>query len=240
MKTHRTHDKLYLSEDYKTEPKEYFKTIESLIKNDLHLGEDSEFDLIDIGCETGSFLYYIRRCYKNANLYGVDVMDALLDSLRNDMRIEAHVFLGNIDTGEGLPTTKFDVVTMLGVMSIFDDFKNAISNCVSLLKEDGYAYIFGIFNPEDIDALIKVRRSDSPKGEGWESGWNLFSIKSISTYLEGMKLRFDFIPFQIGIDIKKHGDDPLRSWTIKGRDDERLIINGIQLVHRFYILRIKR
>lgn len=35
--------------------------------------------LLDIGCETRSFLHYIRFCYQGVALTGMDVMKELLD-----------------------------------------------------------------------------------------------------------------------------------------------------------------
>lgn len=65
MKVERTHDYLYLKENYKEQPKEYFKLIKNEIDKDFPKGS---FKMIDIGCETGSFLYFLRNAYQSAEL----------------------------------------------------------------------------------------------------------------------------------------------------------------------------
>lgn len=59
MKFERTHDKFYLTDAYKDEPKEYFKLAKAEIDNIY--SSDKEFSLLDIGCATGGFLFYFKR-----------------------------------------------------------------------------------------------------------------------------------------------------------------------------------
>ncbi len=70
MKIERTYDMFYLQEAYKQTPKEQYKFIENEMATDLRLKKKDAFSLLDIGCETGSFLYYMRNKYPNAELGG--------------------------------------------------------------------------------------------------------------------------------------------------------------------------
>lgn len=238
MEIQRTHDQLYLNENYKENPKEYFKVLAKMIENEW-AGRLTNCRILDVGCETGSFLHYIESLQWGAGLYGMDIMPELLQALNNDKEIHATTYLGNIADKSTLPDIKVDIVTMLGVISIFDDYKPVIINLLDLLEDNGVIYIFGIFNPEDLDVIIKSRASNS-NDDKWEVGWNLFSKKSIGLFCQKHGLECDFVPFKIGIDIAKHEGDPLRSWTVPMPDGDRMVVNGLQLIHNFYFLRIQR
>ena len=240
MEIKRTHDSFYLKENYRANPKEYFKLVKSEIDKDFSGNLDGGVKILDIGCETGSFLYYLRSCYPDVHLYGMDVMKKLLDRLNEDgAEYGISTYLGDISDKATLPDGKFQIITMLGVMSIFDDFKPVMDNMMSMLDEKGTAYIFGIFNPENLDVLIKSKNSEQGD-DHWESGWNYFSRKSVEDYCGQSGWDFEFIPFEMPFAIEKHADDPLRSWTEEMANGHLQIVNGLQLVHQFYVLKIRR
>lgn len=238
MKVERTHDKFYAKEAYKNEPKEYFK----LVRNELgkRYTSDSEFSLLDIGCASGGFLYYLRSEFPKANLTGMDIMQELLLLVNDgvdDKQIITH--LGDIASRETLPTLKYNVITMLGVLSIFDDYEMILDNAVSMLDTGGGIMVFGIFNPEDIDILIKARKAGK-NDDVWEPGWNYFSKKSVENYCVERNLQYEWVSFDFKLDIDKHVDDPLRSWTVDLADGRKMIVNGLQLIHQFYLLKITK
>lgn len=238
MIVERSHDYLYLKENYKDNPKEYFKLVKGEIDKDF---PERRFKMIDIGCETGSFLYFLRKAYQDAELVGFDIVPELLQKVEAELNVRT--ILGDISNKETYKD-KFndlkecDFITMLGVLSIFDDFRPIIHNALELIKEDGILYIFGIFNPENIDILIRSKNAD--KECNWERGWNYFSKYSIEKYCGEIGYAVEFIPFHIGIDIPKHENDALRSWTINLESGEKMIVNGLQLVHNFYLAKISR
>lgn len=234
-KTIRTHDKLYLKENRKDNPKEYFKFIINNTKEYIDKLDDPT--VLDIGCATGDFLYYFNTIWPNAKKYGMDVMDDLLIKAREE--VEGVIFFkGDIEDNGDLIDEKFDVIFMNGVHSIFDDIRLVLDNVIKLLKDNGRAYIFGIFNPEQLDVIIRTRKSNS--NDDREKGWNLFSIETISAYLNEQGFSHNFKEFKTGINIDKNINDPLRSWTINLEGGEKAILNGLQLLHTFYLLEIQK
>ena len=232
MKIKRTHDKLYLKENRKKNPKEYFKFILRHAKT--HISKYDFPRIIDIGCATGDFLWYIHQNHPKAELVGVDVKSELLNKAKKEVK-NASFVKGNIYTGENLPQGNFNAVFMSGVHSIFDDIKPWLNNLLNLINDNGKIYIFGIFNPEDVDVLVKAKKSDE---KIWQPGWNLFSKKTMSKYLEVKNIEYSFEKFNIKIDIEKNDKDPLRSWTFKLENGQRRIVNGVQLIHHFYLLEL--
>ena len=170
----RDHDKFYLNEDRKLNTKEYFKFI---------VNHSSEFinyvphnlSILDIGCATGDFVFYLSKTFPQAKLVGIDVMQDLLERAKNEVP-DVTFIRSDISNKKSLPVDKFDAVFMLGVHTIFDDLFPVFDNAISLLKDQGRLYVFSFFNDSDIDTLVKVRTSST--NTAWQSGWNLFSKKS--------------------------------------------------------------
>tara|TARA_B100001105_G_C22391610_1_gene444651 strand:- start:63 stop:788 length:726 start_codon:yes stop_codon:yes gene_type:complete len=233
-KTIRNHDKFYLNENRKDAPKEQFKF---LFKKSLEGKNFNDLKICDIGCATGDFLYYLSNSIKDAEFFGIDIREDLLAKAKQEVS-DCNFILGDISDSKTLPKMQFDIAYMTGVLSIFDDCETVLENFLGLIKPKGIGYIFGIFNSYDIDALIKIRNSNYQ--DEWESGWNLFSKSSISKILDGKNIQYSFSDWNIDIDIPKHEDDPLRSWTIKDENKSQLIVNGIQLLHTYSLLEIRK
>lgn len=173
----------------------------------------------------------------NANLSGLDVMQELLDKVPERVK----TYCADISNEKTLPAEKFDICTMMGVLSIFDDHERVLDNVLKLFDEKKVClYLFGFFNPYDWDVLIKARNAKTHevgRDEPWEAGWNYPSRTSILKYCEARGLHCDFIPFKVDFNIEERKDDPLRSWTI-GSGDDLLVVNGLQLMFHFYLCKI--
>ena len=234
-KVERVHDKLYLSEDRKDKPKEYFKFIISKVNK--YLRDYDQLNILDIGCATGDFLYYLRSCYPNAKLTGIDVIDDLLEHAKANVP-NCNFIKGDICKKTTLPKNTYDAVFINGVHSIFDDIEDWIGNALNLVSRNGKLFVFGIFNKEDVDVLVKVKYSHQTTDEPWQSGWNCFSVKSFEHCLETKGINsFRFHEFVLPIDILKQ-EDPLRSWTFQYSDQTRGTINGSMILHNFMLLEI--
>jgi len=239
MKTKRTHDDLYLAEDRKHKPKEYFKFIRE--ETDNFLKQFKTPRILDIGCATGEFLYYLHDCYPHANLTGIDILPTLLSKAKENLPT-VKFLCADIYEGDELSSefNRYDAVFMNGVHSIFDNNKQCIDRVLKLVnfENNGRAFIFGLFNPENIDVLVKVKRIE--ESSSWEPGWNCFSKQGILNYLHSKNLKGSFNDFHINIDIEKKPEDPLRSWTIKLDEGQRMIVHGSQIIHHLSLLTVQK
>jgi SAM-dependent methyltransferase len=228
-------DLFYLVEKRKHEPKESFKFTYQMVKDFLNTVPQPS--IADIGCATGEFIYYLNTVYSNAHYFGYDINPQLV------ARAKAEVPFATIDTlditkKEQLPSERFDLVFMNGVNGAFENPYDWLPNFLSLLKENGRAYVYGIFNPDDLDVIVRVRKPED--SEGYISYWNNISQKTISKVAKELGYRATFYPFKINIDIQKNLDNPFRSWTFKLENGERALINGTQVLHNFYLLEMRK
>ena len=194
--------------------------------------------MLDVGCATGDFLWFLRTNYDNLNLFGVDVDNELL--MRAKTEVPEAIFINadiiSDDFGDG-----YDFIFMNGVHSIFNAGEpflwiNPLIKAVKKSKKSK-VYVFGLFNDENLDVNIQSRGS-SAIDDDWEVGWNITSKKTVSDYCDSVGYKCTFHDFNIQIDISKNSDDPLRSWTIPTKKGCRIIVNGLQLVHTFSLMEL--
>ena len=228
METIGHHNGFYLNEDRRLQPKEYFKLLVGLASEHLNV---PEVRILDIGCATGDFLYYLASLFSRASLSGVDVNPEFVRRAK-EVVPSADLFLGDIQAGFAIDD-RYDVVFMSSVHYLFSDFEPWLRNLIHATRRA--AYVFGIFNPEDLDVRAVVQR---PGDTTSSTQWNLISQKSISGFLDKLRISHRFINWQLPIEIPRCKQDPIRSWTIETREGEYLTVNGTQILHRFAVLEI--
>ena len=233
MKTQRTHDRLYLDEDRYENTKEMFKFI---VSNSFNENEfDQNLNICDFGCANGEFLYYLNKVSK-ANLNGLELIPELIDKAQKYVP-KANFIKGSVLQKNIFQSDLFHKSYLTGVHSIFDDFETLFNNLIYWTQPKGKVIITGIFNFHPIDVLVKYKESKNYLSDVYEQGWNIFSIESVSNFLKKInKVRsFEFKKFEISIDLPKQ-KDPVRSWTIRDIENNRVITNGLSIYQQHYSL----
>jgi SAM-dependent methyltransferase len=233
MKLRRTHDKFYEFEERHNKPKEMFKFItnKGFTTNELQ----KKLNACDFGCANGEFLYYLNKI-SEFNLTGVDILPELINKSKIFVP-EAKYKLGSILDKRLFKSNQFDISFLTGVHSIFDDFEEVFDNLINWTNEGGKIIITGIFNPFPIDVFINYRESKNYNSEFMESGWNIFSIESITSFLNNKnKIKsFEFFKFNIELDLPEQ-KDKVRSWTFKDSNKNRIITNGLSILQNHFTL----
>ena len=128
VKIKRTHDQFYLNENNKN-------VKDSFIAVADHLPDDFSGSIADVGCATRAFPAYLRNRFPKSDLVGIEFLENLLAKAKTDFP-NVRFIQGDV-TDKSSVKEKFDVITMLGVLSIFDDFALIIQNVLSWLKSSG-------------------------------------------------------------------------------------------------------
>lgn len=233
----RTHDEFYINVDPKEPPKDSFIQVASIIKNYKDI-LSRNISVADIGCAAGAFVNYLKTCFPEDKIVGYEYLETLAVAGRQAFPL-IEINQGSVLDRNLIEKSHFDVVTLLGVLSIFDDIEPALSNVIYWTKPGGKIFIHGMFNPQDIDVFIKYRHSENYGIPEYEAGWNIVSQKTITKILSRNGARnIQFHEFNISIDLEKTFSDPLRSWTEKLENGKRQIINGLCLKQPQYIVEI--
>lgn len=225
----REHE-FYAAEDRRVDPKEYFKLINEVLKT----GQKSWKTLCDIGCASGDFLYYMQTQNRDEDkeFVGIDNFDKLLRVAKK--RVPGCEFLkGDIWSGEGMPQGRsFDVVCMLGVLSLFDDFKYPFRNLINLTHPGGSVLVFSAFNSHG----CHVEHKYTIRGESGRL--IVYSQEEIGQWLEEQGYTYEFIPFQLTVQLNPNKDNPLRTYTVALMDGTNGIINNAGMWFEQYLLKI--
>ena len=166
MANKRSHDSFYASEG-KMPVKESFKFIASLLEK---YSQDS-FSIADIGCAIGAFPEYLRSVFPQAKVVGYEYLDSLIDVGRAMYPGLTLKKASVLERGE--VCDRYDVVTCLGVLSIFDDIKLPVSNLCQWVNPGGKLIIHGMYNQDDVDVFIKYQFPLNYGNSEYETGWNI-------------------------------------------------------------------
>lgn len=232
MKKIRDHDKFYLKSNRYNKPKECFKLLKNILKK--RLKKNSTYDLLDIGCANGELLFYLNKKFKNINFHGADVRTDLINLAKK--KLPSTIVLERLDYNKKqIIKKKYDIIICSGVISIFDNLDIVMNNIKQSSAKDTFLYFFGSFNTYDFDTRVAYKDLNS-KIKNFQSGWNLWSIKTIQSYFKKKIIKY---PFEIKKNVKRNKNDFMRSWTVRV-NNKLHFINAISFLQNQMWLEIKK
>ena len=135
---------------------------------------------------------------------------------------------------------KFDYVTCLGTINLFDDVTHLFKKMFKLCNKNGKIFIYDIFNKDPVNLRLKVNY-ESEKNNIWHTQFNCFSEKYIKELCKKInpksKILFHKINFK-GINVKKNKYPKLTSYT-KRIDNKNFFISPYNQILPFKILEIQ-
>tara|TARA_B100000900_G_scaffold414995_2_gene443343 strand:- start:43 stop:741 length:699 start_codon:yes stop_codon:yes gene_type:complete len=228
----RTHDKLYLNDNEKIIKEVFVKVADELALEPFET-------LADVGCAAGVFPNYLKFRFPKSKIVGIEYSKSLLSKAKKDFP-EVEFYYGNAMDKNSIEK-KFDVITLLGVLCIFDDYKLVLDNIFSWLKPNGRLIIHNMISEFNIDVIIKYKPSSLEYDkQDLESGWNILSNKSLeSVVLNNNAKIVSSKPFYIKEKLKKQ-KDLLRSWTEKNLNNRNDIFNALHIRQPQRIVTIRK
>ena len=221
--SYQKNDPTYLSDHEYKNPKEYFKIIGSLIKNRF---KQTPISVIDVGCASGGFLYYLINQIRVEKGIGIDISDQHLSQARTMM--PGINFIN--ESVLSLPNPKlstYDVCTFLGTMGIFDDSEEILRQLIKLVKKEGVLYIYDLINDNPVDMIMRYRTVSDENFSEWNSGLNVRSKKMYELLINKIdkNLKVVFHDFEMPFTIQKT-DNPMRAWTIPTHEKKNQLVVG--------------
>ena len=232
MKKIRDHDKIYLKSERYKKPKEAFKLLYRILKK--RLSKTKNYELLDVGCANGELLFFLNEKFSNIKFYGVDIRSDLIKLARK--KLSSDIYLKKFDYNQKQSLNKkFDIIICSGVISIFDNLDIFFKNIKKNIKKNSILFLFGGFNEYDFD-IIQSYKDLNSKITNYQSGWNIWSIKTIKKYFKEKKIVKH--PFEIKFDVKQNKKDLIRTWTIK-INKKRYFTNALLSIQNQMWLEIK-
>jgi ubiquinone/menaquinone biosynthesis C-methylase UbiE len=189
--------------------------------------------LLDIGCAKGELIYLLKEEYPEIKYTGLEYSINLINIAKNEQFLKDVEFIEG-DAADFELNRKFDTVIMSGVLSIFDDISKPLLCMLKHIKSGGKGYIFGGFNVDNIDVILKYRNNYQDSKE-WESGLNIFSIDSVKKIIHDEIVDFNYKKFNISQELKKESN-PIKSYTLNLENGEKLIVTGAGVIRDFYLI----
>ena len=232
MKVKRLHDKVYLKLKNFKRVKSKFIFLENILKK--RISKSKNYTLLDIGCANGELLSHLNKKFNNLELYGADI--------RNDLIVDAKKRLGlnfkfrKVDYSSNSLNKKFDFVVCSGVICIQKNLNKFLKNVKKNLNRNSTLYIFDNINDYDFDVITYYKNLNS-KNLFYESGWNIWSLKTIKKIFSEKKvIKY---PVNFKFNIKKDKKDFLRSWTID-INKKKFLTNGLNIIQNQMWLEIRK
>ena len=209
----RTHDNFYINENNKNIKQSFVEVADEVAFKPFK-------KLADVGCAAGVFPNYLKSRFPNAEISGVEYLDTLLNKARKDFP-DVTFQQGDVMNIASI-TEKFDVITMLGVLCIFDDYKMVLDNVLSWLNPKGRLIIHNMVSEFDVDVFVKYKPSSLESGlDELENGWNIISSKSLSEVAISNNAKvISSKPFALHATLDKQDNDVMRSWTEENSERE--------------------
>ena len=184
--------------------------------------------LLDVGCATGAFPSYVSQRFPNSKVTGIDNNEDFIKKALEDFP-DISFQIGDVFDRNSIKT-EFDVVTMLGVLGIFDDYSRVLSNALSWVKPKGRLVIHNMVSQYDIDVFIKYKPSShQSENAEFKTGWNIISQKSLEMVAlqNGAKLIYSE-PFRLEVNLSQQ-KDVMRSWTEVNSEGSNDLFNALHV-----------
>ena len=219
--------------------KEIFLKLGILLKEQEQLPEKGQ--ILDVGCGSGALIHYLRTILPNYKFTGVDTSQDFLDLAQSTTPDATWLNANALQLPKNLYNA-FDISIALGVIGIFDEEQSIrmLEQLVQTINCAGSIYVFSHFNDHDVDMLIDHRVCQNNDLRKWETGFNTFSKKTVSDWLQDINGVKDhrFINFQLPFGIEQDQTNPSRSWSFEGKEGTLFFTNGLNLLLKYSILKI--
>lgn len=227
----------YIKEGWLQEPKESFKAVKKIL--DKHSYQRLTTHL-DVGCATGEFINFLNINYPEMKSCGCDVSDDLIRTARKLLPMTTFDLASALDLPNKY-SCKFDLVTAIGVMSIFDEMqiKTFWENLLNVCAPGGLIIVFSPLNEFGVDTMVRHRKRNLNAISGWETGWNIFAKETISEILQDMDLNVSYTHFQPHL-ILEPKEDPVRTYTMPTPRSEWQLTNGMKLLIDHYFMVVQK
>ena len=223
----------YIREGWAAEPKESFKALASHIVAEVGTPGG---ELLDIGCATGELIGFLSARFPALRCTGVDVFDELVERARVNLPGVEFVEASALALPDAF-TDRFNIVTAVGVASVFDDreIETFWDNALRVTKPGGLVAVLSPLNEYGVDTVIRHRKRRGGTPLSWETGWNVYAIDTIREIVEARRARLTVTRFHFSGRLEPK-PDPVRTWTLPTEADPRQLTNGLKLLVDHYFM----
>lgn len=223
-------------------PKEIFKQI---VKKIYLSGIDKNcnYNVVDIGCANGEFLYYLKKNFPNWNLTGYDFTEEFI-ATGNSFSGLKDVNLKVADLFELKEYNKYDMVFCMGTFQIFKEASKPLDKLIKLCKDNGMLFIEGMFNQYNVDVIVEFCDNSKSELEGiWRSDFNQHSYYQIKKCLDKRRdiKKYELEELEVNVEIPYNPNNPSTyAWSFRDEEGNNILIDGKKMIRNSTLLTIKK
>ncbi len=217
----------YITTDRFHRPKETFKCVVRNLKAQTEPGRS--YQLLDLGCANGEFLYYVKREFPNWELSGVDITPQYIETAKRSGRLDGvNLKVGDLFTASGT----YDVVTMLGTFPLLDAMEPALETMLSLCAPGGWIFADSYFNKFEVECLrwVFCDNSAPTTKDLWRMSYAQYPRSKVREFLKDKTSEVVFEDVEM-VEIPRDPSAPhLKVWTFKDEHGRNIATNGTNLI----------
>jgi trans-aconitate methyltransferase len=228
----------YITEGWLDHPKESAKQLGGLIERHA---PRTDGRLLDVGCATGELMAYLGKRFPALHCTGIDVFDDLTDTARRLLPTAEFIKASILEPPAAL-LGSFDIVTAIGVMSIFDEaqLERFWRHLLACAKPGGLIVVLAPLNEFGVDALIRHRKRRDGQAQDWETGWNIYAVETVRELLAkcgAPQIEIERFEFHQTLPPR---EDRIRTWTLPTQQNPHQLTNGLKLLVDHYFMRVHK
>ncbi len=203
-----------------------------------YLNKEDKLTICDIACGAGSNLNYLHNKFPKCSFTGIELNEELvLEGNRKLQNIECcHIEQGDWYNLDIKYINKFNGVLSFQTLSWLPEYKEALKSLVNLNPD--WIAVTSLFYEGNIDYITKVIDYNYDETIGHkEFYYNVYSLIQLKKFLNELGYsKFEYLPFDIDIDIPKPEAEVRGTYTIKTEEGKRIQVSGAQLMPWYFVL----
>ncbi len=191
--------------------------------------------IIDIGCGNASFIYFLKKKFSNNKFFGLDKDKKLIDFNKKNKLLKDIKFYNN-SCEKNFSNNKFDLISILGTLSLFKNQKKIINNLLNHLNKNGFLVINCLLNKNNIDVDLLYKKYFKNK-TNLNNSIYIKSYQEIKKFISKKVSKLEIIENTYPYKIKK--SKGLNIYTIK-INKKYVRTNDLQILYDQYLIVAKK
>ena len=208
-----------------------------------YIDKNSEYKILDLGSGQGANIHYMNSRYPNCTYKGIDINEVLVEKGNQffaDQGVEnCHLEVGDIYNLNNKYMGEFDGIISLQTLSWLPEYKKPLKAICDLSPR--WLALSSLFFEGMVASTTDVHLYDESGAIYKESFYNVYSLPIVKAFLsENNYEEFQYVPFEIDIDLPEPEDKSMSTYTVKLESGERLQISGPLLMPWYFISAVKK
>lgn len=205
---------------------------------------DIKGNVLDLACGGGAVAAYFAKLHPEVNIKGIDIVDKSFwmfeEFADDDIKKRVSLETGDLYNLNRKYVNATDGVIMTHTLVVLEDWRVALEKIIELNPK--WIGLSSLFYEGRIELQVKVMDYER-RDEIWdhvEQYYNVYSLPIVKEFLQerGYSV-FEYMPFEIDIDLPKPDHRDMGTYTVKTEDGRRLQISGPMLMPWYFVYAAK-